>query len=249
MEHIIHSNIMTHFDQDHTLSDTQHGFRKFRSCETQLIQTINTLAQSLNNREQTDSILLDFSKAFDKVCHRKLLLKLEHYGIHGTLLKWIADFLNNRSQCVAVRGTLSKRIAVTSGVPQGSVLGPLLFLVYINDMPLHVDSNIALFADDSYLFKVIKCLNDAYSLQADLDKLVEWEKQWSMEFHPGKCYVLCITNKHKIIDHTYTIHGQNLKAVDKVKYLGVTISKNLSWKHHVSVITAKANSTRIFLQR
>lgn len=249
MEHIIHSHIMNHFDKDKTLSNTQHGFRKFRSCETQLIQTINTLAKSLNNREQTDSILLDFSKAFDKVCHRKLLLKLEHYGIRGALLTWIQDFLSNRSQCVAVRGTLSRRIAVTSGVPQGSVLGPLLFLVYINDMPLHVDSSIALFADDAYLYKVIKCLKDTEELQQDLDKLVLWEKNWSMQFHPDKCYVLRVTNKRKIVENTYKIHNQELKVVEKAKYLGVTISRNLSWKHHVSNIVAKANSTRIFLQR
>ncbi len=157
--------------------------------------------------------------------------------------------MRDRTQCVAVRGTLSKRIAVTSGVPQGSVLGPLLFLVYINDMPLQVKSSIALFADDAYLYKVIDCLNDVHSLQSDLDQLVLWEKKWLMEFHPDKCYVLRVTNKRKIIDHKYKIHDQELKIVDKAKYLGVTISKNLSWKPHVAIITSKANATRIFLQR
>jgi len=111
---------------------------------------------NFNNREQVDSILLDFSKAFDKVCHRKLLLKLKHYGITGNIFKWITDFLHNRTQCVVVRGTFSEPIAVKSGVPQGTVLGPLLFLVYINDMPSTVKSKIALFADDAYLYKTIK---------------------------------------------------------------------------------------------
>ena len=142
-----------------------------------------------------DAILLDFSKAFDKVCHRKLLLKLEHYGVGGKIYAWIKDFLSGRTQNVVVRGTNSESSPVTSGVPQGSVLGPLLFLVYINDMPLTVESSLPLFADDSLLYKTIKKLADIHILQNDLDKLVLWENDWSMEFHPEKCKLLRITNK------------------------------------------------------
>ena len=240
---------MKHFDDNHTLSDAQHGFRKYRSCETQLIETVNNLAKALNNREQVDSILLDFSKAFDKVCHRKLLLKLKHYGISGNIMNWITDFLNNRTQRVVVRGTFSEPIAVKSGVPQGTVLGPLLFLAYINDLPESVKSKIALFADDAYLYKSIKSMEDIADLQSDLDQLVVWEKLWSMEFHPDKCFLLRVTNKRKCLEGNYTIHNQVLKQVDKAKYLGVTLSKDLSWKHHVNVITSKATNTRLFLQR
>ena len=182
MEHIIHSHIMKHFDLEKTLSNAQHGFRKHHSCETQLLQTIHDLAKSINNCEQTDSILLDFSKAFDKVCHRKLLLKLQHYGICGNILFWITDFLKERTQRVVVRGTSSKVTAVLSGVPQGTVLGPLLFLVYINDMPLVTTSKIALFADDSYIYRSIKSKEDADMLQADLDKLVIWERTGQCNF-------------------------------------------------------------------
>ena len=249
MEHIVHSHIMKHLDENKILSESQHGFRKYRSCETQLLETIHKISSSLNNKEQVDSVLLDFSKAFDKVCHRKLLLKLEHYGIDNNIYKWISNFLFNRTQRVVVRGTFSECVSVESGVPQGTVLGPLLFLLYINDMPLLVNSIIALFADDAYIFRSIFSNFDTESLQNDLDKLVEWEKNWSMEFHPDKCFLLRITNKRKIIESQYTIHRQQLKLVDKAKYLGVTLSKNLSWKSHIATITAKANNCRLFFQR
>ena len=240
---------MKHFDFEKTLSNAQHGFRKHHSCETQLLQTIHDLAKSINNCEQTDSILLDFSKAFDKVCHRKLLLKLQHYGICGNILFWITDFLKERTQRVVVRGTSSKVTAVLSGVPQGTVLGPLLFLVYINDMPLVTTSKIALFADDSYIYRSIKSKEDADMLQADLDKLVIWENDWSMQLHPDKCKLLRITNKRNIIDASYSIHGLRLENVNKAKYLGVTLTKKLSWKTHISVICTKENHARFFLQR
>ena len=159
---------------------------------------------ALNDRKQVDSILLDFSKAFDKVCHRKLLLKLKNYGIPAKLLNWIDNFLNDRTQSVVVRGVQSERSIVKSGMPQGTVLGPLLFLVYINDMPERVKSSIlALFADDSYLHKGIETVNDAISLQDDLDDLTKWENEWSAEFHPDKCKMLRVTNKRKTINHKY----------------------------------------------
>jgi len=249
MEHVIHSQVINHLEKNGSLSDTQHGFRKSRSCETQLLQTVDDLAKALNNKEQTDSILLDFSKAFDRVSHRKLLIKLKHYGICGNVLPWIADFLSNRTQSVVVRGKFSKRTQVLSGVPQGTVLGPLLFLVYINDMPQEVRSSIALFADDAYLYRSIVSPEDSVQLQSDLNKLVEWEEKWSMQFHSDKCFVLRVTNKRTIINSTYNIHGEQLKNVDKAKYLGVMLSNKLSWKEHIDLMTAKATNARIFLQR
>ena len=146
----MHSHVITHLDDHHLLNDAQHGFRKRRSCESQLILTVQDLAKGLNDGEQIDAVLLDFSKAFDKVPHQRLLEKLRHYGVRDSLNQWIADFLADRQQ-VILEGAHSSATSVTSGVPQGTVLGPLLFLVNINDMPEKISSTTRLFADDSCL--------------------------------------------------------------------------------------------------
>ena len=125
-------NRSKHFTEQNILSELQHGFREKRSCETQLIMLVDELSKSMQSGKQTDLILLDFSKAFNKVAHEKLLLKLHFYGIRGNILNWIKDFLDNRTQSVILNGTNSDNIAVSSGVPQGSVLGPILFLAYIH---------------------------------------------------------------------------------------------------------------------
>ena len=154
---------MRHLERWDILTDYQHGFRKQRSCESQLILTIHEIAQTLDQGGQVDAVLLDFSKAFDKVSHSKLLLKLEHYGVRGSTLAWIRDFLHNRSQRVVVHGQSSASASVTSGVPQGTVLGPLLFNVYINDLPSCVESTPRLFADDCLLYRVINTTEDLSS--------------------------------------------------------------------------------------
>ena len=152
MEHILASQIMQHLSIHNILSDSQFGFRLKHSCESQLLVTVNDIARAINNNMQVDAAILDFSKAFDKVAHKHLIYKLDYYGIRGNLLNWLTSFLQNRSQEVVVEGINSTSCNVTSGVPQGSVLGPVLFLMYINDIGLNIHSEIRLFADDILLY-------------------------------------------------------------------------------------------------
>ena len=251
LEHILCSSIHRHLEAHCILTDAQHGFRKRRSCETPLIITIQDLAKTVDNKGQTDVILLDFSKAFDKVPHHRLLHKLDFYGIRGSLHSLISSFLGNRSQQVLLDRVTSSSAPVQSRVPQGSVLGPLLFLLFINDLPEYISpkSTARLFADDCILYKTIETESDARDLQLDLDRLQQWEKDWLMEVHPQKCQALHITSKRKPIKFLYNIHSQTLEEAKTAKYLGVTIQNDLNWNKHIDATTKKANNTRAFLQR
>ena len=153
------------FEKQNFLTPVQHGFRSKHSCESQLLITTDEFIQNFEGKTQTDVVVLDFSKAFDVVPHQRLLHKLNHYGIRGTTLNWIQNFLTNRTQKVVVDGSSSESARVKSGVPQGIVLGPLLFLTYINDLPPTVSSQVRLFADDCLLYRPIKCWADQEKLQ------------------------------------------------------------------------------------
>ena len=231
---------MKHLNRYKILNEAHHGFRKNRSTESQLILTCNEQAKALKNSEQRDSILLDFSKAFDKVPHERLLHKLAYYGIQGNTLAWIRDFLSDRVQSVVVDGQNSASVGVTSGVPQWSVIGPLLFFMYISDLPDFVKhSSTSLFADDSMISRTIRTEKDAQLLQEDLDRLQDWEKMWIMEFNPDKCEAISITNKRNPIQYTYKIHGKSLKNIEYTKYLGLTIDKKQTWNAHIDKIAKK----------
>lgn len=249
MEHIIFKHIMQHLEKYDILVDYQHGFRQKRSCESQLVTTIEDIAKHLDKKEQVDMLILDFSKAFDVVPHIRLLRKLEHYGINGKIIEWVKAWLTQRQQCVAVEGETSTNAFVKSGVPQGTVLGPLMFLLYINDIGDDIKSKLRLFADDSLLYLAIDCKDDCNQLQKDLDKLIDWASKWQMKFNASKCYVLRITNKKKPILHNYHMHGQVLENVSQNPYLGVQFTNNLKWDIHINNITAKANKSLGFLRR
>ena len=171
LEHILASNIVKHLDGQGLIItlmyELQHGFREKRSCETQLIILIEDLERNASVGKQTDIILLGFSKAFDKVNHSKFQWKLHQYGIRGGELAWIRAFLGSSSQQVVIDGEESESIPVTSGVPMGSVLGPILFLVYINDLPNEVCSWVRLFADDTALYLAMESEDDSSALQTD----------------------------------------------------------------------------------
>ena len=210
---------------------------------------IEDLLRNTMDGQQTDLILLDFSKAFDKVSHEKLLFKLHQYGIRHETLQWIKAFLSNRLQQVVVDNDKSDTVPVTSGVPQGSVLGPILFLIYINDLPDEVRSKVRLFADDTAVYLAVTNLNDAQQLQQDLDKLQLWEDRWDMEFNPSKCTVIQVTRSKKLIPSVYTLHGHILETVSSAKYLGVNLTNDLNWSNHVQQVSSSANRSLGFLKR
>ena len=248
-EHIVAKAIMSHLEVNNILSDFQHGFRAKRSCETQLISFWDEIVKSSSAGGQTDVVIMDFSKAFDIVPHNLLLHKLQYLGIQSHALDWVKSFLTNRRQRVAVDGVFSAYAPVCSGVPQGSVLGPVLFLCYINDMPTCVSSKLRLFADDSIIYRPIKSLSDCLALQRDLLSLESWEATWGMRFHPEKCNVMRMTRRKSPILHQYTLKGHTLVAVANAKYLGVTLSGDLTWNSHIDAITNKSNRTLGFVRR
>ena len=249
MEHVISSNLMRHADSNQIIYPLQYGFRKHLSTDQQLLGFVSDMQQSLENSKQTDALILDFSKAFDKVGHQRLLKKLHHYGIRGKNLAWIGNFLHGRSQKVLLEGNKSSSIEVESGVPQGSVLGPSLFLLYINDLPNNLGCNVRLFADDAILYKEISSQEDGQSLQKDLDKVAEWSDKWRMKLNTDKCKAMSITRRRTKIENHYVLNDTPLELVTSAKYLGVTIQDDLKWNSHVTNITKKANNTLAFLRR
>ena len=193
LEHIVCPNIMSHLDEHKLLSDRQHAFRKGHSCETQLTTVINDWAKILDNRGQVDTFILDFEKAFDTPPHELLKSKLFSYWIGGKTLKWIDSFLCFRQQRVVVNGVNSDWAPVLSGVPQGTVPGPLLFSLYINDISSDIESEIILFADGCVYYRKIKNEEDTMKLQSDIDRLGSWARKWGMRFQPVKCNMMQLT--------------------------------------------------------
>lgn len=174
LESILRESIFEHMSQNGLITDCQHGFMKGRSCVTQLLEIMDMWTRVLDQSGNIDVVYLDFRKAFDTVPHERLMKKIEGYGIRGNVLGWLRAFLTDREQRVIVNGEMSDWAPVTSGIPQGSVLGPVMFILYINDMPDVVHSLIRMFADDTKIFREIACKNDCMKLQKDLDTLVEW---------------------------------------------------------------------------
>ena len=182
-------------------------------------------------------------KAFDTVPHQRLLQKLQGYHIKGKVYTWIKEFLTGRQQRVVVNNTQSAEEAVISGVPQGSVLGPVLFLIFINDLPESIDASVRIFADDTKIFNKIDNRNDQTKLQENLFKLEKWAETWQMRFHPEKCNVLHIGKDMDEFTYTMTAHNQpvELEYTKKEKHLGIIIDDTLSFEQHSDIAITKAN--------
>ncbi|MEL7079500.1 MAG: reverse transcriptase family protein, partial [Cyanobacteria bacterium J06582_2] len=249
LEHIISSSIMKHLENHNIITDKQHAFRKYHSCETQLCTVVNDWAKELDKGNQVDIFFLDLEKAFDTVPHELLKSKLHMYGIDKITLNWIDSFLCQRRQRVRVEGEYSEWSKVESGVPQGSVLGPLLFSIYMNDIIETIDSEIRLFADDCVVYRSIKNVQDAKLLQKDIQTLENWANKWEMRFQPHKCHIMHLTRNRTIMQTKYTLKKTILNIVENTKYLGVTISKDLRWNTHINKACTKANNLLNLLRR
>ena len=238
--------MLNHLEKNKILTNLNHGLRSGYSCETQLLVTLDELLHFNDKGLQTDIAILDFSKAFDTVPHEEPLCKLESYGITGSLHEWLRTFLSKRHMQVVIEGEASEKVTVDSGVPQGTVLGPILFLFHINDIPEAVHSQVRLFADDCLLYRPIKSQSDHITLQNDLIELEKWADKWGMRFNAKKCYIMSINNRST---HFYSLNNHILKQVEENPYLGLTLTENLKWSsQYITKITKKANSTIGFLR-
>ena len=207
--------------------------------------------KEVDSKTPVDAIYLDLQKAFDTVPHKRLIKKLEGYGICGNLLLWIKDFLDARSQYVCINGVKSSKVGVISGVPQGSVLGPILFLYYINDMPDHVNCDIKIFADDTKIYSISSSEEMCSSLQSSLDSLVEWCENWLLSLNSDKCQVLHIGNNNLNQDYNLNTKTQStvLKNIICEKDLGVFVDPNLNFYNHIIKTVNKANQIAGMLVR
>ena len=231
------------------LSKKQFGFLHGRSTVLQLLKVLGDWAEILDtSSHKIDAIYMDFQKAFDKVPHRRLLNKINGYGLEGETHDWVKAFLHNRSHRVCVNGQVSNSAAVTSGIPQGSVLGPVLFVLYINDLPDVVENEVYLFADDTKIYSQINNVTDAQSLQSDLSKLHDWSEKWLLMFHPEKCKVLHLGNKGDQ-PFKYKLDDVELEETTCEKDLGVNIDNKLSFSEHIDEKVNKANTIMGIVRR
>ena len=250
-EHIISHNIHNYLERHNLFFKNQHGFRSKHGCDTQLLETVTEFVDYYDDLVAVDVAVLDFSKAFDVVSHPKLVAKLNNLGIHPLTVNWISSWLQQRDLSVCVNNVKSTPRSVSSGVPQGSVLGPLLFNIFINDMPDSVaHSTLKLYADDSLLFHPINSPDDPTKLQSDLDSLVDWAKNAQMKFNVDKCEYMCISRKpNETLNRNYSMSNKSLTSVDEINYLGVTIDNKLSFNNHINNICKKASKTLFMLMR
>ena len=235
MERLVRDSVVTHLLEKGLLTKKQFGFICGRSTLTQLLYYLDDCLEKIANGNVVDAIYLDFSKAFDTVPHRRLIGKLESYGIQGEILNWIKSFLQDRTQQVVVNGSTSNVAPVISGIPQGTVLGPVLFVIYINDLLDDISSDGLMFADDTKVYRQIASLDDALHLQDDLMKLENWSKTWLLQFNADKCHVLTLGKFEDIKHaHQYSLCNNELEHVSSEKDLGVTIDEELKFEEHIA---------------
>jgi hypothetical protein len=246
-EKIIKRELVSYLEGNGMIRETQHGFRKNRSCLTNLLDFFEAVAGEVDRGEPVDVLYFDFKKAFDRVPHERLLMKLEALGIEGRLLRWIREWLNERRQRVVVGGEYSDWKMVTSGVPQGSVLGPVLFLIFINDIDEGIRSRMWKFADDLKMMGRVTSKDDIEQIRKDIDKLVEWSEDWQLSFNLEKCKVMHIGSKNE--ENRYVMNGKDLKAVLEEKDLGVIVTKDFKVGRQCAEAAKKGNKVLGMINR
>ena len=247
LESIIRTKVMKYLTDNNIITHYQHGFVSKKSCFTNLLETFEDWTAAVDQGCGVDVIYLDYSKAFDTVPHLRFIEKLKGYGISGSLLMWLMNFLQGRSQRVVLNGIHSQWLEVTSGVPQGSVLEPLLFVLYINDISENIQCKLGVFADDTKIYSIINNMCNTMELQCDLDNMQEWCKTWLLKLNLEKCKVMHIG---KSLNTTYKmeISGSpgsciDLCEVNSEKDLRLWVTSSL--KPSLQCDKADANATRI----
>ena len=247
LERLIKDHMVDFLVKHKLLNSSQHGFLKARSCLTNMLCFLEEITKWIDVGSPVDIIYLDFQKAFDKVPHQRLLLKLKAHGIGDSITDWIEQWLTDRRQRVVVDGEVSNWKSVLSGVPQGSVLGPILFLIYINDLDDSITSNVLKFADDTKLFRRVNTDGDKQHLQNDLDRLVKWSEKWQMLFNFGKCK--CLHTGHRNLNVNYRMGDTVLGTTVKEKDLGVTISADMKVSEQCGIAASKGNQILGLIRR
>jgi hypothetical protein len=245
MEGFVRDELLKYMKSECLIANEQHGFVPGKACVTNLLETLDIVTKAVANGLSVDVIYLDFLKAFDMVPHKRLLLKLRGYGVKGDLLNWFESFLKDRRQRVILGDVVSDWEKVTSGVPQGSVLGPLLFVIFINDLPSILENYCKLYADDSKIIAIIKDELSNESLQKDIDSVTDWTKNWLMRLNATKCKVMHFgvdDDKYKYeIDDLCTDKRSSLEESECERDLGVHVASDLKWRYHVNEIASRAN--------
>ena len=246
-ESYIKDYIYAYLEATNFLCEEQHGFRAHRSCTTQLLLLSDILSKRIDSGLCTDIVYLDFQKAFDKVPHKRLLLKLKAAGIQGPIYNFIEDFLSHRTHRIKVNGSLSSKSSVKSGILQGSILGPLLFIIFINDLPSEIKNHCLMFADDT---KIVGA--PGHDLQIDVNHADNWARQWQINFNVGKCKVLHFNQDQ---DEYFEYEMRELNTMCKIvstnhdKDIGVTFDNNLLFNSHISSTVKKCQSILSIIKR
>ena len=249
---MIRDDIIAHLTENGLISNKQFGFMAGRSTILQLLHCMEDWTNIIDSGGSVDVCYMDFLKAFDKVPHRRLIEKTKSYGMYGNILRWVQSFLENRQQRVVINGSYSSWRPVTSGIPQGSVLGPLLFVLYINDLPDSVLSKIFLFADDTKIYRHIQTTQDQDIFQKDIGSLQAWADKWLLKFHPNKCKIMSFGKKHPCYEYTMYTEDRSVVPLSRVqdeKDVGVTFEEDMTFRKDITSRVVKANTIMGIIRR